>query len=57
MMNRTLLDDLEEIYSSIKCEGKDGSYCECCNYCKNKSICDATIILVCSIRKFYFKEK
>ena len=53
MMNRTLLEDLEEIYSSIKCERKDGSYCECCNSCKNKSICDVTIILVCSIRKHY----
>ena len=55
MMNGTLLDDLEEIYNSIKCEEKDGSYCKCCNYCKNKSICDATIILVCSIRKYYKK--
>ena len=51
-MKNTLLDDLEEIYSSIKCEGKDGSYCECC---KNKSICDATIILICSIIKYYKK--
>ena len=57
IMKRTLLEDLEKIYHSIKCEEKDGSYCKYCNYCKNKSICDVTLTLVCSIRKFYFKEK
>ena len=56
-MNRTLLEDLEKIYHSIKCEEKDDSYCKYCNYCKNKSICDVTLTLACSIRKFYFKEK
>ena len=54
-ISRTLLEDLEKIYHSIKCEEKDGSYCMYCNYCKNKSICDITLTLVCSIRKFYFE--
>ena len=56
MMNRTLLDDLEEIYNSIKCEEKDGSYCKYCNYCKNKEICDELAILIGSIRKHYLQS-
>ena len=53
-MKRTLLDDLEKIYYSIKCEKEDNSYCKYCNYCKNKSICDITLNLIYSIRKKYY---
>ena len=52
-MKRTLLKDLEKIYYSIICEEKDSSFCIDCNCCKNKLICDVTLNLVCSIRKYY----
>ena len=56
-MKRTLLDDLEKIYYSIKCEKEDNSICMYCNYCKNKEICDITLTLICSIRRIYFEVK
>ena len=56
-MKRTLLDDLEKIYYSIKCEKEDNSYCKYCNYCKNKLICDTTLNLIVSIRNIYYEVK
>ena len=53
-VNRTLLDDVEKIFYSIKCEKEDNSFCMYCNYCKNKEICDITLNLIYSIRKKYY---
>ena len=47
-VNRTLLDDVEEIYFSIPCT----SSCSC-EYCKNKQICDIAEDLMKSLKKFY----
>lgn len=47
-VNRTLLDDVEEVYFLIQCTS---SYsCECC---KNKLICDIAEDLMKSLKKFY----
>ena len=54
-MKKTLLEDLEKNYHSIKCKDKDNSYCifrDC-----NKSICDRMLNLICSMRKIYSGAK
>ena len=54
-MKKTLLDDLEKVYYSIKCVDKDNSYCifrDC-----NKSICDRMLNLICLMRKIYSGAK
>ena len=52
-VKRTLLEDLLQVYYSIKCENIDNDWCISCRYCKNKRICDKTFYLICSIAKFY----
>ena len=44
-INRTLLDDLEKIYYSLKCENEDNTVCTYCEYCKNKHKCFTSLIL------------
>ena len=52
-MNRTLLDDLEKNYHSIKCETEDNTLCTYCGYCKNKQICFMLEKIIKSIKKYY----
>ena len=52
-MKKTLLEDLEKIYHLIKCEDEDDFLCIDCDCCRNRLICDITLNLVCSIKKFY----
>ena len=47
-VNRTLLDDVEKVYFSIRCTS--AYKCECC---KNKQICDITKNLLKSLKIFY----
>lgn len=56
MMNRTLLEDLEKAYHSIKCETEDNTFCTYCEYCKNKQMCFMIENLIKSIRKHYIQS-
>ena len=51
-MKRTLLDDVEKVYFSIRCTS--AYKCECC---KNKQICDITQNLLKSLKKYYICNK
>ena len=51
--NRTLINDLEKIYYSLKCENEDNTVCTYCEYCKNKKLCYTVHELLSSIVKFY----
>ena len=52
-INRSLLDDLEKIYYSLKCENEDNTVCTYCEYCKNKHKCFTTYNLIYKIKNFY----
>ena len=52
-VKRTLLEDLLQVYYSIKCENIYNDWCISCRYCKNKRICDKAFYLIRSIRNFY----
>ena len=47
-INRTLLDDVEKIYFSIRCTSAYK-----CERCKNKLMCDIVEDLMKSLKKFY----
>lgn len=51
--NRTLLDDLEKVYNSIKCVAPNNSICSSCISCKNKHLCFVTFNLKYSLKKLY----
>ena len=51
-MKRTLLDDIEEIYFSLRCT----SFVTC-GRCKNKLICKITANLLKSLKKHYLCDK
>ena len=52
-IKRTLINDLEKIYYSLKCENEDNTVCRYCEYCKNKHKCFTTFDLIYKIMKFY----
>lgn len=52
-MKRTLLNDLEKVYNSIKCVAPNDSICSSCINCKNKHLCFTTFNLKYSIKKLY----
>lgn len=55
--NKTLLDDLEKVYNSIKCVAPNNSICSSCISCKNKHLCFTTFNLKYSLKKFYNEVK
>lgn len=52
-MKKTLLNDLEKIYNSIKCVAPNDSICSSCINCKNKHLCFTTFNLKYSLKKLY----
>ena len=51
-MKRTLLDDIEKIYFSIRCTSPVS-----CGRCRNKLICKITANLLKSLKKHYLCDK
>ena len=49
-VNRLLIDDLEKIYYSIRCETENY---EECNNCKNKKLCNNVLYLMHSLQCKY----
>lgn len=52
-MKRTLLNDLEKVYNSIKCVAPNDSICSSCINCKNKHLCFTTFNLKYSLKNHY----
>ena len=52
-IKRTLIDDLEKIYYSLKCETEENKICTNCDYCKNKKLCNIVYYLMYLLRKSY----
>ena len=52
-INRTLLNDLDDVYRSIPCEYEENEKRRGCSYCKNKDLCLTIIYLIHSIEKYY----
>lgn len=52
-MKRTLLDDLIEIYYSLKCVNDGSKQCFSCKQCKNNRLCNKVYYLIYSIRNHY----
>ena len=52
-VNRTLLDDIKQLYFSIDCITEDNTFCHYCGNCQNKDLCKTIERLISSLRKFY----
>ena len=52
-IKRTLIDDLEKIYYSLKCETEENKICTNCDYCKNKKLCNKVLYLMHSLQCKY----
>ena len=52
-MERTLLDDIIQVWNSLSCETENINFYHYCGYCKNEKICFMIENLIDSIKKFY----
>ena len=52
-MKRNLLNDLTNVYYSLRCDDVNSEGYRGCRFCKNKNLCLSIIKLISSIEKFY----
>ena len=55
-MKNTLLDDLINVYNSMKCDPLPKNEFNRCFYCQNKHICGKILNLINSITDYYGEE-
>ena len=48
-----IINDMEKIYYSIKCETENNEECRNCKFCKNKKLCDKVWYLIYSLKDNY----
>ena len=52
-VNRLIINDLEKIYYSIRCETENYEECNNCEFCKNKKLCSNVLYLMHSLQCKY----
>ena len=50
---KMIIDDMEKIYYSIKCETENNEKCCNCKFCKNKKLCNKVWYLIYSLKDNY----